>query len=263
MTDVIEETSLVELVVADGVGTIRLDRPPVNAMSFALQDRLRQVAEEATRRDDVRTVVLCGGERIFSAGGDIKEMAATGHPGMVGRAHALHAAFNAVAGIPKPVLAAVEGAALGGGCELALCADIRICAIDSRLGLPEIQLGLIPGAGGTQRLARVLGPSKAKELIFTGRAVGAEEALAIGLVDKVLPKGTVFRSTMRLAAELAAGPSLALRAAKEAVDGGLATDLDAGLHIERALFSALFATDDATIGLRSFAENGPGKANFR
>ncbi|WP_020660456.1 enoyl-CoA hydratase/isomerase family protein [Amycolatopsis benzoatilytica] len=262
MTSVVPENELLGLTLAGGVAVIRLTRPPVNAMSFALQGQLSSVAETVAHDDDVRVVVLHGGERMFSAGADIKEMAASGHPEMIQRARRLQRAFNAVAEIPKPVIAAVEGPALGGGCELALCADFRICARDSQVGLPEILLGLIPGAGGTQRLARLVGPSRAKELIMTGRAVEADEALSIGLVDKVADTGEVFRAAMDWAVRLAAGPRYALRAAKEAIDRGLETNLSAGLEIERALFAGLFATDDASVGLRSFCSNGPGKARF-
>lgn len=253
----------VNLEVADGVGTIRLDRPPMNALDIATQDGLRDLAAEVAHRDDVRAVVLYGGEKVFAAGADIKEMRAMDHAAMVGRSRGLQEAFTAVARIPKPVVAAVAGYALGGGCELALCADIRIAGENARLGQPEILLGLIPGAGGTQRLARLIGPSRAKDLIFTGRQVKAEEALALGLVDRVVPAAEVYAQAHAWAAQLAAGPALALRAAKEAVDHGLETDIDTGLAIERTWFAGLFATEDRETGMRSFVEDGPGKAVFR
>ncbi|GGW86841.1 enoyl-CoA hydratase/isomerase family protein [Streptomyces noursei] len=252
----------VHLEVADGVGTICLDRPPMNALDVATQDRLRELAEEAGRRDDVRAVVLWGGEKVFAAGADIKEMQAMDHAAMVVRSKALQDSFTAVARLPKPVVAAVTGYALGGGCELALCADFRIAAENAKLGQPEILLGLIPGAGGTQRLARLVGPSKAKDLIFTGRHVKADEALAIGLVDRVVPADEVYAQAHAWAARLASGPALALRAAKESVDAGLETDIDTGLTIERNWFAGLFATEDRAIGMRSFVEEGPGKAKF-
>ncbi|MFI1305372.1 enoyl-CoA hydratase/isomerase family protein [Streptomyces sioyaensis] len=253
----------VNLEVADGVGTIRLDRPPMNALDIATQDRLRELAEEVTRRDDVRAVVVWGGEKVFAAGADIKEMQAMDHAAMVVRSKALQDAFTAVARIPKPVVAAITGYALGGGCELALCADFRIAADSAKLGQPEILLGLIPGAGGTQRLARLVGPSKAKDLIFTGRQVKADEALALGLVDRVVPAAEVHAQAHAWAARLASGPALALRAAKECVDAGLETDIDTGLAVERTWFAGLFATEDRDIGMRSFVEEGPGKAKFR
>ncbi|QEV20360.1 enoyl-CoA hydratase/isomerase family protein [Streptomyces alboniger] len=250
------------LEVAEGVGTIRLDRPPMNALDIATQDRLKELAAEATRRDDVRAVVIYGGEKVFAAGADIKEMQAMDHAAMIARSGALQESFTAVARIPKPVVAAVNGYALGGGCELALCADFRIAADNVKLGQPEILLGLIPGAGGTQRLARLVGPSKAKDLIFTGRQVKAEEALAIGLVDRVVPAAEVYEQAHAWAARLAQGPAIALRAAKESIDAGLETDLDTGLAIERTWFAGLFATEDRQRGMRSFVEEGPGKAKF-
>ncbi|MFF9345860.1 enoyl-CoA hydratase/isomerase family protein [Streptomyces sp. NPDC014734] len=252
----------VTLEASDGVGTIRLDRPPMNALDVATQDGLRELAEEATRREDVRAVVLYGGEKVFAAGADIKEMRAMDHTAMVVRSKALQDAFTAVARIPKPVVAAVTGYALGGGCELALCADFRIAGDNAKLGQPEILLGLIPGAGGTQRLARLVGPSRAKDLIFTGRHVRAEEALTIGLVDRVVPAAEVYEQAHAWAAALAKGPALALRAAKESVDAGLETDIDTGLTIERNWFAGLFATEDRERGMSSFVEDGPGKAKF-
>ncbi|MER0246899.1 enoyl-CoA hydratase-related protein [Streptomyces sp. HSW2009] len=255
-------TETVHLEVADGVGVIRLDRPPMNALDVALQDRLRELADEAARRDDVRAVVLWGGEKVFAAGADIKEMQVMDHAAMVARARDLQDAFTAVARIPKPVVAAVTGYALGGGCELALCADYRIAADNAKLGQPEILLGVIPGAGGTQRLPRLIGPSKAKDLIFTGRMVKADEALALGLVDRVVPAAEVYEQAHAWAARLAQGPAIALRAAKEAVDAGLEADIDTGLAIERTWFAALFATEDREIGMRSFVAEGPGKAKF-
>ncbi|WP_326596439.1 enoyl-CoA hydratase/isomerase family protein [Streptomyces sp. NBC_01803] len=252
----------VHVEVADGVGTLRLDRPPMNALDIATQDRLRALAAEVTDRDDVRAVVIRGSEKMFAAGADIKEMRAMDHAAMIARARGLQDAFTAIARIPKPVVAAITGYALGGGCELALCADVRFAADDARLGQPEILLGLIPGAGGTQRLPRLIGPSRAKDLIFTGRQVKAAEALAIGLVDRVVPAAEVHAEAHAWAARLAAGPAIALRAAKEAVDDGLETDLDTGLTIERGWFAGLFATEDRAYGMRSFVEEGPGKATF-
>jgi enoyl-CoA hydratase/carnithine racemase len=246
----------------DAVGVIRLDRPKMNALDAAMQDQLKEVAEEAAARTDVRAVVLWGGEKVFAAGADIKEMQRMSHADMVLRGGALQAAFDAVARIPKPVVAAVTGYALGGGCELTLCADIRVAADNAKFGQPEILLGLIPGAGGTQRLSRLVGPAKAKDLIFTGRMIDAAEAYRIGLADQVVPAEEVFATAHAWAAKLAAGPALALRAAKEAVDRGMETDLDTGLTIERSLFAGLFATEDREIGMRSFVEEGPGKAKF-
>lgn len=252
----------VRLEVDGGVGTIRLDRPKMNALDAAMQAELGAAAAEATERADVRAVLIYGGERVFAAGADIKEMAEMSYQDMVAHSVPLQAAFTAVARIPKPVIAVITGYALGGGCELALAADLRFCADDAKLGQPEILLGVIPGAGGTQRLSRLIGPARAKDLIFTGRMVGADEALAMGLVDRVCPAADVYAEALALAQRLAAGPALALRAAKEAVDRGLEADLETGLAIERTQFAGLFATDDRAIGMSSFIENGPGKAHF-
>jgi enoyl-CoA hydratase/carnithine racemase len=252
----------VRLEVADGVGTLRLDRPKMNALNVQVQEEIRELAGEAAARDDVKAVVVWGGERVFAAGADIKEMADMSYKDMVKRSTGLTTAFSAVARIPKPVVAAVNGYALGGGCELALCADVRFAADNAVLGQPEIQLGIIPGAGGTQRLTRLVGPSRAKDIIFTGRFVKADEALAIGLVDRVVPAEEVYAAAVEWAGQFAGGATLALRAAKEAIDRGLEVDLETGLEIERQQFAALFATDDRTIGMSSFMENGPGKAGF-
>src|SRR5262245_28315854 len=182
----------VRLEVADGVGTLRLDRPKMNALNIQVQEEIRAGAAEASERDDVKAVVVYGGEKVFAAGADIKEMADMAYVDMARRAGALQSSFTAVARIPKPVIAAINGYALGGGCELTLCADVRYAAEDAVLGQPEILLGVIPGAGGTQRLTRLVGASKAKDIIFTGRFVKADEALAIGLVDKVFPADRVY-----------------------------------------------------------------------
>ena len=252
----------VRLEVEDGVGTIRIDRPKMNALDVQVQEEIRAAALEATERDDVRAVVVYGGERVFAAGADIKEMADMSYADMVKRSGALQSAFTAVARIPKPVVAAVTGYALGGGCELALCADIRIAADNATFGQPEILLGIIPGAGGTQRLTRLVGPSKAKDLIFTGRFVKADEALAIGLVDRLVPADQVYAEALAWARQFSNAAAMALRAAKESVDRGLEVDLDTGLEIERQQFAALFATDDRGTGMQSFVEHGPGKAQF-
>jgi enoyl-CoA hydratase/carnithine racemase len=181
---------------------------------------------------------------------------------MVADTGRLQAAFTAVAQIPKPVVAAITGYALGGGLELALCADFRVAGESARVGQPEILLGIIPGGGGTQRLPRLIGPARAKDMVFTGRFVGAEEALAFGLVDQVVPDAEVYQVARALVARYARGPALALRAAKQAIDDGLGVDLATGLEIERLSFAGLFATEDQRTGMRSFIENGPGKATF-
>ncbi len=255
-------TEFVSFEVSDAVGTIRLDRPKMNALNAAMQEEIRAAAAEATARDDVRAVVIYGGERVFAAGADIVEMADMSYVDMVQRSGALQSAFTAVAKIPKPVVAAITGYALGGGCELALCADVRFAADTAVLGQPEILLGIIPGAGGTQRLSRLVGPSRAKDLIFSGRFVPAQEALEIGLVDRVVPAEQVYTEAVAWARQFSTAAAYALRAAKECIDRGVEVDLDTGLEIERQQFAALFATEDRTIGMSSFIEHGPGKASF-
>ena len=253
----------VRLEVEDGVGTIRIDRPKMNALNVQVQEEIREAAQEAATRADVRAVIVYGGERVFAAGADIKEMAEMSYTDMVERSGGLQSAFTAVAKIPKPVVAAVTGYALGGGCELALCADIRIAGEGATLGQPEILLGIIPGAGGTQRLTRLVGPSAAKDIIFTGRFVKADEALRLGLVDRVVADDQVYAEALAWARQFSHAAAYALRAAKESVDRGLEVDLDTGLEIERVQFAALFATEDRATGMRSFVTEGPGKAEFQ
>jgi enoyl-CoA hydratase/carnithine racemase len=252
----------VTLQVEDGVGTIRLDRPKMNAIDERLHLGVRAAAAEAAERDDVRAVVLYGGERVFAAGADIKAMSVLDAEAMATWGFELTTSFTAVAVLPKPVIAAVTGYALGGGYELALCADFRVLGASARIGQPEILLGVIPGAGGTQRLARLVGPAKAKDLVFTGRHVGAEEALEIGLADAVVPDDEVYATAVAMARKFAAGPPLALAAAKRAIDHGLDLTIDEGLALESRLFAELFGTEDQKIGMRSFLENGPGRAEF-
>jgi enoyl-CoA hydratase/carnithine racemase len=252
----------VRLEIHNHVGTIRLNRPALNVLNLQAQDELAGAAAEAAESENVKAVVLYGGPSVFAAGADVAEMAAMSHLDMTQRAARLQDAFTAVARIPKPVVAAINGYALGGGCELALCADVRFAGTNAVLGQPEILLGIIPGAGGTQRLARLVGPSTAKELIFTGRAVRAREALAINLVDLVVPDESVFDEAVRWASQFVEAPSRALQAAKSSIDHGIEVDMDAGLEIERREFSQLFATQDRTLGMQSFLANGPGKARF-
>lgn len=253
---------LVRLEVEDGVGTIRLDRPKMNALDSQVQTEILEVAREADVRDDIAAVVVYGGERVFAAGADVKEMADMSYQQMVRHAHLLQDFTRALAAIGKPTVSAITGFALGGGCEVALSTDLRFAAENAKLGQPEVLLGIIPGAGGTQRLARLVGPSVAKDLIFTGRFVDAQEALRIGLVDQVHPADEVYERAVEWARQFVGGPALALRAAKSAVDRGLEVDLQSGLEIERVEFTALFATDDRTAGMASFVQNGPGQARF-
>jgi len=255
-------SALVRLEVEDGIGTIRLDRPPMNALNGEIQHALIAASREAAERRDVSAVIVWGGEKVFAAGVDIKELQTLSYTDMVDHCALLQDFTRALARLPKPTVAAITGYALGGGCEVALACDFRIAADDARLGQPEILLGIIPGAGGTQRLARLVGSSKAKDLVFSGRFVKAAEALEIGLVDEVVPAGEVYATARARMARYVGGPAYALRAAKEAIDRGLEVDLESGLEIERMLFSGLFATKDRATGMRSFVEQGPGRATF-
>ncbi|GLZ15129.1 enoyl-CoA hydratase [Actinomadura sp. NBRC 104425] len=253
----------VRVEVEDGIGTIRLDRPKMNALNAAMQRELVEAAREVTQDEAVAAVIIYGGERVFAAGADIKEMAPLTFAQMSGAPSRLLQDFTkALAAIPKPVIAAITGYALGGGLEVALAADFRVAGEGAKVGQPEIQLGIIPGAGGTQRLARLVGPAKAKDLIFSGRHVAADEALAMGLVDRVVPDAEVYTAARQWAATFVGGPALALRAAKQVIDAGLEVDLETGLEMERTQFAALFATEDQAAGMRSFMERGPGKATF-
>jgi enoyl-CoA hydratase len=245
---------------ADGVALIRIDRPKANALSLALLRQLEEVVG-GLHADPPGAVVIWGGPRIFAAGADVGEF--TGPDG--GRRVGGHfrEALDAVAATPRATIAAVNGYALGGGCELALACDFRVAAENARFGQPEILLGIIPGGGGTQRLARLVGPARAKDLVLTGRQMAAEEALAAGLVDRVVPASDVLDSALAWAAELAAGPVLAQAFAKRAIDVGLDGPLADGLELEQELFGRVFETEDAVTGVRSFLDQGPGKAVFR
>jgi enoyl-CoA hydratase/carnithine racemase len=255
-------SQFVRFEVVGGIATIGLQRPPMNALSIEIQDDLHAAAAEATTRRDVAAVIVYGGEKVFAAGADIKEMQPMSYTDMVDRSAALQAAFNAIARIPKPTVAAITGYALGGGCELALACDFRVVADNAKLGQPEVLLGVIPGGGGTQRLSRLVGPARAKDIIFTGRLVSAQEALRIGLADEVVPPEDVYAAARRRVECYVGGPAYAIRAAKEAIDRGLEVDLETGLEIERMQFVGVFATRDRDIGMASFVEHGPGKARF-
>ena len=244
-----------------GVATIRLDRPPMNALSRQIWGELGDVARQLHYDDAVGAAVLWGGEKIFAAGADIKAMSEMAFQDVFAHAGLLQESLEAIARLPKVTIAAVNGYALGGGCELAMTADFRYAATNAKLGQPEIKLGLIPGAGGTQRLTRLVGVSRAKELVFGGEMVTADEALAIGLVDKVFPPEEVYERAVEDARRYAAGP-YALRMAKKAIDEGAGLELDSALRLETELFAATFATDDARVGMKSFLAEGPGKAEF-
>ena len=243
----------------DGVALVTLNNPKVNALSQAVLARLEEVAADLTANPP-GAIVITGGDRLFAAGADISEFGGPDEADRIGAG--FHRALDAVAAIPRFVIAAVSGYALGGGCELALACDYRIAGERAVFGQPEILLGIVPGGGGTQRLPRVVGPSRAKELMITGRQVKADEALRIGLADEVVPNEVLLDRSLALATEVARGALVAQALVKKAVDDGLSTDLADGLLLERRLFVESFRSDDSRIGVQSFLANGPGKAEF-
>ena len=246
----------------DKVAVIRLDRPKVNALNTQVGRELLEVATEIEGRSDIRAVVLWGGPRLFAAGADIGEFPTNdGHRDPSGMVDALNAANFKLENLPQITVAAVNGFALGGGCELSMSTDFRVCGQSAQFGQPEILLGLIPGAGGTQRLTRLVGVTKAKEINYTGRMVSADEALEIGLVSSVHPDEEVLDAAIDLVAPFATGPA-ALANAKRAIMDGLHLPLAEAIEVEKREFVASFQTDDAVTGITSFLENGPGKAMF-
>jgi enoyl-CoA hydratase len=267
-----------------GVELIRLVRPPLNALSADLLAELAVHAEALAGDADLKAVVVTGTAKAFSAGAEVSELSggtpnpevsggtpnrevsggtpSPGHSGRSGLLGNFRRALDGLAAIPRPVIAAVSGFVLGGGLETALACDLRLASESARLGVPEIRLGLFPGAGATQRLPRLVGPARAKEMIWSGRQVRAQEALALGLVDRVVPVEGYLEAALDWAAMLARGPVVAMGLAKQAVDKGLDRSLGQGLDLERDLFREALATEDATTGIRSFLENGPGKATF-
>ena len=241
---------------------IHLSRPPMNALNLQMQREVAEAATFVSGRVGIDAVVIYGGEKVFAAGADVKEMANMSYAEMSLAAHQLQGAFATVAKITQPTIAAITGFALGGGLELAMCADFRVAGDNAKLGQPEILLGIIPGAGGTQRLARLIGVSRAKELVFGGHMITAEQALSIGLVNEVVPPATVLESALAWANKFSGGAKLALAAAKRSIDLGISVDLQTGLSIESTEFAALFATEDQKTGMNSFIKDGPGKASF-
>ncbi len=243
----------------DGVAVIRLANGKVNAISAAVRSGLKAAADALTA-DPPGAVVVTGGERIFAAGADISEFGGPNEADVIGVD--FHATMAAIAGIPRMVIAAVAGYALGGGCELAMACDIRIASEKAVFGQPEILLGIIPGAGGTQRLPRLVGPARAKELILSGRQVKADEALRIGLCEEVVAHEQLHERVFELAAAYAKGPLAVQALAKRAVDLGLDLGIPEAMALERHFFTDSFRTEDSQIGVRSFLANGPGKADF-
>jgi enoyl-CoA hydratase/carnithine racemase len=248
---------LVHLEVDDGVGIVRLDRPPANAISLELSQELLDALREAETRDDVGALVVWGGSKLFAAGADIKAMVDADPVAIREQVTTLGAACDRLESMPKISIAAISGFALGGGFELALACDLRYAAEDAKLGQPEIRLGVIPGAGGTQRIAWLAGVGVARDLCYTGRQVDAEEAKALGLIERVLPARELPGAAIEDARTFARGPRLGLAAAKEAILEAVRQPGPAGLRRERELFLDLFGSADQQEGMRAFLEKRP------
>lgn len=248
--------ALVDFTVEGAVALVRLNRPPVNALSAELSADLKVAFEEAA--DPAIRAVVVTGQPHFAAGADIKGFRAVYESGGKERlARTLAETVLVLEGLEKPTIAAIHGYALGGGLELSLGADFRFLSEDALVGQPEIKLGLIPGAGGTQRLTRVVGFQKAKDIVFTGRQVPAEEALTMGLADRVYPTETLLEESLRTAAEMATWPTRAIAAAKRALAGGWGRPLEEGMSVEEREFDTSFWTDDAREGVAAFLEKRP------
>jgi len=241
------------------VATLQLNRPQKkNAFNTQMRQEMEAALRDLERRSAVRAVILTGGEEIFCAGADISEIDGTASAeAAYQHAREFQLLFGQVEALPQPVIAAVSGYALGGGCELVLACDFRIASDTARFGLPEIKIGAIPGGGGTQRLPRLIGAAKAKEMIFTGDPITAEKALAVGLVFKVTPKERLLDEAKSLADNLAALPRLALQASKMLINISQEIDLSSGLEIEARSFGALAMTHDLAEGTKAFLEKRP------
>jgi enoyl-CoA hydratase/carnithine racemase len=246
--------SLVEVTVDDQVAVLRLARPPANAFDLALGEELQAAIKETSGRTDVGALVITGGPKIFAAGADIKAMATWGPDEVRPSVDALGGACDLLEAIDTISIAAINGYALGGGLEVALGCDLRYAASDAKLGQPEIGLGVIPGAGGTQRLTRLIGPGWARELVYTGRIVGAEEALRLGIVERVVPPDEVLTTAIDDARRFANGPRQALSAAKAAIAAAITSPGAPGIETEREAFLSLFGTADQREGMAAFLE---------
>jgi enoyl-CoA hydratase/carnithine racemase len=237
------------------VAHLELANPPLNLVTRQLTEQLHAALARLAASDDVRVVVVTGsGERAFCAGSDIHEFEGLRGRAAEGKLLLEKLVYRQLAELPMPTIAAIEGDALGGGLELALCCDLRVASARARLGMPEVRLAVIPGSGGTQRLPRLVGPGWAKDLILTGRLLEADEALRIGLVNLVVPAGEARSATDAVAAEIAARGPLAVREAKRLIDAASDRDLDAGLAAELDASERIYLTDDMLEGARAFFE---------
>lgn len=249
------------IVAKDGaIAVVTLNRPQaLNALSYGLVKDLSLAMQELDQDSEVRVIVVTGGDKVFAAGADIKEMSDKGpFDSLILERLAYRDKINKIS---KPVIAAVIGFALGGGCELAMSCDIVVAAENARFGQPEVNLGIIPGSGGTQRLTHLLGKHRAMELVLTGDMLNASDAERLGLVNRVVPAELCLEEAVNIAKKIAAKPQLAVRAAKEAVLKSANTGLDEGLEFERKAFYLLFASEDRTEGMRAFLDKR--KAEFK
>jgi len=237
---------------ADAVAVVRLNRPEVrNALNLAVRQQLADHFTTLGSDDATRCIILTGGEKVFAAGADLRDMVDRTPVDLLRRTEKL---WEPVASCPKPVIAAVNGYALGGGCELAMHADIIVAGEGASFGQPEIRVGIMPGAGGTQRLTRAVGKFRAMRMLLTGEPVPARDALAMGLISEVVADADVFDTALRIAKTIAALPALAVMQIKEAVLAGQDSSLDAAMALERKSFQLLFATSDQKEGMRAFLE---------
>ncbi|MDE5413878.1 enoyl-CoA hydratase [Alkalihalobacterium chitinilyticum] len=247
---------LVSLKKEAGIGIVTIDNPPLNVLSQQVVTELNEVFTAIESDDEVVTVILTGaGNKAFMAGADIKEFPQSiGQPNMKENVMKTHEVLNHIDFLPKPTIAVLNGLTFGGGAELALTCDLRIAEEHSQLGLPEIKLGIFPGGGGTQRLPRLVGEAKAKELMFIGDPITAEEAEKIGLVNKVVPSGSGMEAAMAVAKKISGYSLQALSRIKKAVDEGTNMEFNAGIEREAELFAEVFQTEDVREGVQAFIE---------
>ena len=236
---------------ADGIAVVRLNRPEVrNALNLTVRELLGKYFADLGNDEATRCIILTGGDKVFAAGADIRDMVDRTPIEVMGRRDL----WKPIASCPKPVIAAVNGYALGGGCELAMLADIIVAGEGASFGQPEVRVGIMPGAGGTQRLTRAVGKFRAMRMLLTGEPVTARDALAMGLVSDVVADGEVFETALRIAKTIASMPPVAVMQIKEVVLAGQDASLEAAIMLERKAFQILFATGDQKEGMRAFLE---------
>jgi enoyl-CoA hydratase/carnithine racemase len=248
----------------DGIATITINNPPVNVISKTVREELSQCLDEIEADGSIRVIILTGAGRAFMAGADIKELPQFRVPGAIDDMRRVgHKGTWQLERMPQVTIAAINGLALGGGCELALACDMRVASEDAKLGLPEINLGLLPGGGGTQRLPRLIGRPLAKELMFTGEPIGAQEALRIGLINKLAPPGQALALAQELARKIATKSGATLRLLKDAIDRGYEKSLEEGMAIEASAFDQTLQLEDSAEGIEAFLNKRPPQFKHR